>query len=211
MKILAFLPNKSNLSLPNNSSTLSSIPSIPSPVSPLAPILSFPDSAIVKNGNPIFLPDFDSRFIGSFFLAVKISRLGKSIAERFASRYYSEVAPAMNIVAKGVLDSLSANGLPWTAATGFDRSLAVGNFIDYPLLSAIGELNVVSSDGNHDTLTVPSPEVIAKAIHMASRYNSLKMGDLILIPLSKDSIDLKIDSMIAISAGDDTLLKIPVK
>ncbi|MDE6028229.1 MAG: hypothetical protein K2G23_09170, partial [Muribaculaceae bacterium] len=82
-------------------------------VLPLIPTLAYPDSAMVRSGNPIFLPDFNCSFSGIFYLAVKISRLGKSIAERFATRYYSEAAPAMAVFPDELVGEFCRNNLPW--------------------------------------------------------------------------------------------------
>ncbi|MDE5790016.1 MAG: hypothetical protein K2H96_02140 [Muribaculaceae bacterium] len=177
----------------------------------LKPTLSYPDSSIVKNGNPFFIPDFDTSFKGLPFLAVKISRLGKNVAQRFVSRYYSEVAPVMAIYAANLLNALKAQGLPWTIATGFDKSLAVGSFKSYPQLYENGPMILEDHICVKRELQIPKPEEIAIAVSEVSRYNSLKMGDLILIPLSADPVELKIDSLLTISSGDETLLKLPVK
>ena len=43
----------------------------------LLPTLSYPDSSMVKNGNPVYIPDFDDSFSGHFYLAVKFPVSGK--------------------------------------------------------------------------------------------------------------------------------------
>ena len=47
-----------------------------------------PDSALLKDGKPFFIPDFSNEVHYETELVVRISRLGKNIAERFAHRYY---------------------------------------------------------------------------------------------------------------------------
>lgn len=177
----------------------------------LRPTLSFPDSSIVKNGNPVYIPDFDTSFSGRFFLAVKISRLGKNVAERFASRYYSEAAPAIAVYADNLLLSLRAKGLPWTIATAFDKSLVLGNFKPYTELSDKGTLLFEESVNRRIELSLPSAHDIAMAVNEVSRYNSLKMGDLILIPIATEPVELKIDTLLTVSDLEGALLKMPVK
>ncbi|MDE6682889.1 MAG: hypothetical protein K2J87_05635, partial [Muribaculaceae bacterium] len=169
------------------------------------------DSSIVKNGNPVFIPDFDTSFSGRFFSAGKISRLGTNEAERFASRYYSEVAPVIAIYADNLLSSLRGAGLPWTIATGFDKSLVVGNFVSYSEIIRTGHLTLEDSDCGKRELALPSAREIAAAVNEVSRYNSLKMGDLILLPIDSEPLSLKIDSLITIGTGNETLLKMPVR
>ena len=61
-------------------------------VKPEAPVIFMkPDSAILKGGKPFFIPDFAERFDYEAELVVRISKLGKNIAPRFAHRYYDAV------------------------------------------------------------------------------------------------------------------------
>ena len=50
-----------------------------------------PDSAMLKDGKPFFIPDFSNEIHYETELVVRISRLGKNISERFAHRYYDAV------------------------------------------------------------------------------------------------------------------------
>ena len=47
-----------------------------------------PDSAILKDGKPFFIPDFSDEVHYETEVVVRICRLGKNIAPRFANRYY---------------------------------------------------------------------------------------------------------------------------
>ena len=47
-----------------------------------------PDSAILKDSKPFFIPDFSNEIHYETELVVRINRLGKNIAPRFANRYY---------------------------------------------------------------------------------------------------------------------------
>lgn len=181
-------------------------------------LLSIPDSAVVKNGNPFFIPDFDSSFEAHPYIAVKICRLGKSIASRFAHRYYEELAPALNISAANLLIRLRQNGLPWTEATGFDKSLPLGTFLPVKdMRDRQLSLSITDREGNTRCfpLSIPEEEKIETAIERVSLANSLKMGDLILIPLppfaSSPAITLETDSIISINADGNVILDLPVR
>ncbi|MDE6237088.1 MAG: hypothetical protein K2M45_04410 [Muribaculaceae bacterium] len=196
MKILAFLPSQY---LTDLGATL-----------PVAPILSFPDSSIIKNGNPFFIPDFDTDFSTHIYFAIKISRLGKSIAPRFAERYYSEIAPALTVKADNLLAILQRSGLPWTSAVGFDKSVAIGEFINYSEEDSF--TFTIHADGQEAvSIPVPDKKNISDAIAEASRYNSLKMGDLILIPAQTPDIRLIIGERLTAVVNDEELLKFPIK
>ncbi|MDE6297937.1 MAG: 2-hydroxyhepta-2,4-diene-1,7-dioate isomerase [Muribaculaceae bacterium] len=194
MKIIALLPDSYNVDC--------SLPIIPT--------ISLPDSSIVKNGNPVFLPDFDTSFSAIPFLAVKINRLGKNIAPRFAERYYSEVAPVLLLKADNIFSSLKNAGLPWNAAVGFDKSIVTGEFSEYQSLENTPPLSIFVNEESGSVLQLPQRHSIAEAIYQVSRYNSLKMGDLILLPLDSDPVLLKLDSLVTV-CNEKTLLKLPVK
>jgi 2-keto-4-pentenoate hydratase/2-oxohepta-3-ene-1,7-dioic acid hydratase in catechol pathway len=49
-----------------------------------------PDSSILKNNKPFFLPDFSSDIQFEVEVVIKISKLGKGISAKFAPRYFDE-------------------------------------------------------------------------------------------------------------------------
>ena len=56
-----------------------------------------PDSALVLQGRPLFMPEEGEGWQAQICLAVKISRLGKNISEKFAPRYYDGISFAMRL------------------------------------------------------------------------------------------------------------------
>ena len=71
------------------------------------------DSSLLKDGKPFFIPDFSSEIHYETEIVVKIDRLGKNIAERFAHRYYNEVTVGIDFTARDLQNKLRAQGLPW--------------------------------------------------------------------------------------------------
>ena len=57
-----------------------------------------PDSAILKDGKPFFIPDFSNEIHYETELVVRINRLGKNIAPRFANRYYDAVTVGIDLL-----------------------------------------------------------------------------------------------------------------
>lgn len=140
------------------------------------------DSSLLKDGKPFFIPDFSSEIHYETELVVKIDRLGKNIAERFAHRYYSEVTVGIDFTARDLQRRLREKGLPWEISKAFDNSAAIGTFI--PLEEA-GNINQLSfhldingktvQQGNTADMLFPVDKVIA----YVSRFFTLKIGDLI--------------------------------
>jgi 2-keto-4-pentenoate hydratase/2-oxohepta-3-ene-1,7-dioic acid hydratase in catechol pathway len=97
-----------------------------------------PDSALLINNKPFFLPDFSDNIHYEAEVVVKISRVGKSIAAKFAHRYYEEVTVGIDITARDIQERQIKAGLPWDLAKGFDGAAPVGTFIS---LSDAGQID----------------------------------------------------------------------
>lgn len=143
-------------------------------------------ASILQGGNPFFVPDFSGRFEARSALALRIGKLGKGIARRFAARYVEAVAPAILFVAPDLLESLRDKGLPWALAINYDRSLALGRFRSVSF-EAIPEsrIGLKMTDKNKAIVAecvyhLPNAE-IGETLECLSRDNTLKTGDVILI------------------------------
>ena len=58
------------------------------------------DSTMLVGNKPFFIPDFAPEFVLHPALAVRIDRLGKNIAPRFAHRYYQSASACAVVEAK---------------------------------------------------------------------------------------------------------------
>ena len=140
------------------------------------------DSSLLKDGKPFFIPDFSSEIHYETELVIKVDRLGKNIAERFAHRYYHEVTVGIDFTARDWQRRLRAQGLPWELSKSFDNSAAIGTFI--PLAEA-GNVNDLSFrlDLNGETVqeghTRKMLFSVDRIIAYVSRFFTLKIGDLI--------------------------------
>lgn len=140
------------------------------------------DSSLLKDGKPFFIPDFSSEIHYETELVIKVDRLGKNIAERFAHRYYHEVTVGIDFTARDWQRRLRAQGLPWELSKSFDNSAAIGTFI--PLAEA-GNVNDLSFrlDLNGETVqeghTREMLFSVNRIIAYVSRFFTLKIGDLI--------------------------------
>lgn len=152
------------------------------------------DSTIVKNGNPVFVPDFDSKFRILPALAIRIGRLGKSIRSKFAYRYTESFTAAALIVAEDILAARRDAGLPWTDAISFDRSCILGNLQPFDTFIECDAISFQIGDASYrfdcKALTVQIPELIA----FVSQNNTLKNGDIILAAIAPDGKSLHPDT-----------------
>lgn len=87
------------------------------------------DSAILNQGKPFFIPDHLGRIDYETEVVVRICRLGKSIPQRFAHRYYDALTLGIDFTARDLQRKASEAGQPWTICKGFDGSAAIGEWI----------------------------------------------------------------------------------
>ena len=87
-----------------------------------------PDSALLKDSKPFFIPDFCEQVDYETEMVVRICRLGKNISERFAHRYYDAVTVGIDFTARDLQRKFRAEGKPWELCKGFDSSAAIGDW-----------------------------------------------------------------------------------
>ncbi len=150
---------------------------------PAVPVVFLkPDSALLKNNKPFFLPDFSEEIHYEVEVVVKISKLGKGIAARYAHRYYNEVTVGIDLTARDIQGRHKKAGLPWDISKGFDGAAPVGTFIP---LSSAGNINNIEfclkinekvvQESNTADLIFSVDEII----EYVSRFYTIKTGDLI--------------------------------
>lgn len=141
-----------------------------------------PDSALVTANRPFFYPEFSKNVQYELEVVIRINRLGKSIEEQHANRYYNEVALGVDFTARDLQAEQKKKGLPWEIAKGFDYSAPVSEFFplkefgDIHNLSFRLELNGKTVQEGNTSLMIFSFE---KVIAYVSRFMTLKTGDMI--------------------------------
>jgi 2-keto-4-pentenoate hydratase/2-oxohepta-3-ene-1,7-dioic acid hydratase in catechol pathway len=141
-----------------------------------------PDSAILKNNKPFFLPGFSDNIHYEVEVVVRISKLGKGISSRFAHRYYDEVTTGIDITARDIQSRQAAAGMPWELSKCFDGAAPLGTFVPVNNFADIQNLNfkleingkVVQESNTSDMIFN-----ISQIIEYVSQFFTLKTGDLI--------------------------------
>ena len=87
------------------------------------------DSALLKDHKPFFIPDWSEQVDYETELVVRICRLGKSIPERFAHRYYDAVTVGIDFTARDWQREARKEGHPWEICKGFDGSAVIGEWV----------------------------------------------------------------------------------
>lgn len=142
-----------------------------------------PDSALLKDNKPFFIPDFSNDIHHEIEIVIRINRLGKNIAERFAHRYYDELTVGIDFTARDLQSELKLKGLPWELSKGFDNSAVIGEFVSKEDLSGcmdnlkfelLKNSNQVQIGNSSDMI-----HSVDKIIAYVSRFFTLKIGDII--------------------------------
>jgi 2-keto-4-pentenoate hydratase/2-oxohepta-3-ene-1,7-dioic acid hydratase in catechol pathway len=141
-----------------------------------------PDSALLKDSKPFFIPDFSKQVDYETELVVRICRLGKNIAPRFAHRYYDAVTVGIDFTARDLQRKFRAEGKPWELSKGFDNSAAIGDFVPVERFKDVQNLDFhldidgsTVQKGNTRDMIFKIDEIIA----YVSQFYTLKIGDLL--------------------------------
>ena len=141
-----------------------------------------PDSSILRNRRPFFLPDHLGRVDYETELVVRISRLGKSIAARFADRYIDAVTLGIDFTARDMQNEFRKKGLPWELCKGFDQSAVIGDWIPKERIANLQDVHFrLDIDGNtvQEGHTAQMIYPVARIIEYVSSFFTLKTGDLV--------------------------------
>ena len=125
------------------------------------------DSCLLNGRKPMFIPDWTKELGVTECIILRVSRLGKEIAAKFANRYYDAVAPGEDVIAMDLAREARQAGTPWTKALVFDYSLAIGEWM---------EIDENQKSKVESYLLTPE-----EAIAEASKVMTIRQGDLIYI------------------------------
>jgi len=141
-----------------------------------------PKSALLQPHTPFYYPEFTNELHYECELVLRISKNGKYIQEKFASKYYNGISVGIDFTARDIQDDLKAKGLPWEKAKAWDNSAVVGKWLDMKPELNRKDINFclyknkeLVQQGNSSQMLFSFDQVIA---HI-SNYFSLNIGDLV--------------------------------
>ncbi|AEK23724.1 fumarylacetoacetate hydrolase family protein [Capnocytophaga canimorsus] len=139
-----------------------------------------PDTAIHNPELPFYIPDFTADLHHEVELVIKINQNGKHISEKFAHKYYDEIALGIDFTARDLQAQLKKEGLPWEKSKAFDGSAVVSSFLPKAQFGkAIGfSLNkngVTVQQGNTADMIWNIDQIISQV----SKFFTLRKGDFI--------------------------------
>lgn len=153
-----------------------------SPIPEVPMFFMKPDTALLPKKNPFFYPEFTKDLHYECEIVVRIKKLGKNIAEKYAHEYYDEIGLGIDFTARDLQQKCKEKGHPWEIAKSFEHSAPLSEkFLDKEKLS-MGDLNfylykndeLVQHGNTKDMIFT-----IDKLIAYVSQFMTLKIGDLL--------------------------------
>ena len=150
---------------------------------PTTPIIFLkPETAVLKDNKPFYIPAFSNDIHYELELVLKINKEGKHIAEKFAANYYDEIGLGVDFTASDTQAAHKAKGLPWELAKAFDHSAAVSSFVKKSNYDNLYDLRFELQQNNETKQLGHTANLLfsfEKIISFVSQYITLKKGDLI--------------------------------
>jgi acylpyruvate hydrolase len=173
-----------------------------------------PDTAIIKDNQPFYYPDFSKEIHHEVELVLKINKPGKNIDPKFAAKYYDEIGIGIDFTARDLQAKCKEKGLPWEKAKAFDGSAPTGKFVDKKKFADLNNLNFnlkingkTVQVGNTKDLLFTFDAVVA----YVSTFITLKTGDLIYTGTPEGVGPVKIGDQLEASIENETLLSFEIK
>jgi len=152
----------------------------PNPTEPI--VFMKPDTSLLKNNKPFFIPDFTQELHYETELIVKFNRIGKNIDKKFSHRYIAEIGLGVDFTARDLQRKLKAEGKPWEICKAFDNSAVIGDFLPIAELGDVQNIEFrldlngkTVQQGNSKDMIFPINELVA----YVSRFFTIKIGDIL--------------------------------
>lgn len=145
---------------------------------------TLPETVVLKNEKPLFLPESLRPASIALRLAVRISNLGKCISQRFAHRYYDALTVVPQFYSSKLLTQAQRTGRPWSQALEFDGVVPLGQWkmIDEKQQEESCDLSLHVDADRRIEMRIENvfPE-IEKAITLVSQRHTIRRGDMLLL------------------------------
>lgn len=140
------------------------------------------DSALLKDRKPFFIPDHLGQIDYEAELVVRICKLGKTVPERFAHRYYDAVTVGIDFTARELQKKLREAGQPWDLCKGFDGAAALGEWVSKEKFRDVQAMHFHLDINGKTVQEGRTSDMIFSIDHIVSyisQFFTLKTGDII--------------------------------
>lgn len=141
-----------------------------------------PKNALLQAHTPFYYPEFSNELHYEAELVLRVSKNGRYITERQASKYYNAITVGIDFTARDIQNELKKKGLPWEKAKAWDNSAVIGTWIDStptilknPINFSLKNNSVQVQVGVNTDMLFSFDQIVA----YISNYFSLNIGDMI--------------------------------
>ncbi|MCV9386177.1 fumarylacetoacetate hydrolase family protein [Reichenbachiella ulvae] len=176
-------------------------------------VFSKPDSAILRNNDAFYYPDFTKDIHHEVEVVVRICREGKNIDPKFVHKYYDQFGIGIDFTARDLQTKLKNKGLPWDLAKGFNGSAPISTFRStegYDLKNLNFGLKIDGQQvqqGNTSHMMFDIDYLIC----YLSRFFMLKKGDLIFTGTPKGVGPVQIGNRLEAFLEDEKVMDFEIK
>jgi 2-keto-4-pentenoate hydratase/2-oxohepta-3-ene-1,7-dioic acid hydratase in catechol pathway len=141
-----------------------------------------PKSALLQSHTPFYYPEFSNELHYEAELVLRVSKNGKYINERQASKYYNGITVGIDFTARDIQGELKKKGLPWEKAKAWDNSAVIGKWkeiipemLKKPIRFSLNKNGENVQKGITTDMIFSFDQIVTNI----SNYFSLNIGDLI--------------------------------
>ena len=172
-----------------------------------------PDTSIIQKNQPFFIPEFSNEIHYEIEIILKFNRLGKHIESKFSNKYFNQISLGIDFTARDFQNKFKERGLPWDISKGFDNSALIGDWksiktYDLDNINFRLEKNgKIVQQSNSKNMIWKIDELIA----YASRYFTLKIGDIMFTGTPEGVGVVSEDDVLEGFLGDEKVFSVKIK
>lgn len=183
---------------------------------PSEPIIFMkPDTALLRNNDPFYFPEFSNNIHFEVELLLKVSRNGKYIEKKFADKYYDEIGVGIDFTARDLQQKCKEKGLPWEIAKGFNSSAPIStHFLNKSEFADLTNINfslhkndTLKQSGNTGLMLFDFGDII----EYVSKFFTLKRGDIIFTGTPAGVGPVAIGDTLTAFIEDKKMLEVEIK
>ncbi|MCL4159764.1 UNVERIFIED_CONTAM: hypothetical protein GTU68_048271 [Idotea baltica] len=174
-----------------------------------------PDTAILRNNDPFYHPEFSNNIHFEVELLLKVSKNGKYIEKKFAHNYFEEIGVGIDFTARDLQQKCKEKGLPWDIAKGLNGSAPISthflpksDFTDLTNINfSLNQNDALKQSGNTGLMLFDFGDII----EYVSKFFTLKKGDIIFTGTPAGVGPVAIGDKLTAYIEDKKMLEVEIK
>ncbi len=145
---------------------------------------------------------------------IRISKNGKYIQEKFASKYYDAVTAGIDFTARDLQNELKEKGLPWEKAKAWDNSAVIGKWVPFTSLKNKKDINFCLYKNKELVQQGNSANMLNsfdKIVSYISNYFSVNIGDVMFTGTPAGVGEVVVGDELEAFIEDDSMFALEVK